>query len=214
MYAMKKLCLLICCLCALQLLDAQPLKLGAKVGIGSRTVKAGELFIRNSNDLDSLKLSFSSSKPSIQMGLFARVSLLGIYVQPELLLTFTNATYEEQNVLDASMQTFRKENLVYMDVPVMVGMKFAFLRVQGGPVFSTLLNNKSELRDLDGLERSFKKSALAGQIGVGLDIWKLTFDLRYEFRLSKKKDQFSFLGRGYALSTRKSQALMSVGYVF
>ncbi|RMG28633.1 MAG: hypothetical protein D6730_05230 [Bacteroidetes bacterium] len=196
-------------------LQAQPLKMGAKVGIGSRTVSPGDLFLSNADALDSLKVSFSSSKPSFQAGLFARLTLLGIYIQPEILLTFTNATYEKSDVYNNNgQQVSLDEKLVYMDIPLTAGLKVAFLRVQGGPVFTTLLGKKSELTEIDGLERNFKEAAIAGQLGLGLDIGDLILDLKYEFPLSRNRDHFNFLGESYGLSTRKSQLIASVGYVF
>ena len=210
---MKKLLVFTFCLFNIYFINAQALKLGAKVGLGSSSVKAEDLLIRNGNDLNDLKLNFQSSSPAVQGGLFARVSLLGIYVQPELLLTFANASYLAEDAGGTS-QGIYNERLVYLDMPVTAGFKLAFLRVYGGPVFTSLIGSQSDLSDIDGVSRNSKQSTVAGQIGTGLDIGKITLDLKYEFNLSGKRDQVSFFGNDYNLSKRRSQAIASIGYVF
>lgn len=194
--------------------SAQMLKVGAKAGLGSRTVTPKDLFIRNSQDLDSLSLRFQSSRPSVQAGVFARLSLLGVYVQPELLLTFANSTYEAGELDDADQTSSLRERLVYLDIPVTAGMAFGPLRLQGGPVFTRVLGRNTELTNLNGVERNFKTSSVAGQLGLGVDIWKLTFDVKYEFPLRRNRDSLTLFGREYGLSTRRAQVLWSVGYVF
>lgn len=210
---MKKLLILAMCFLSLHVVNAQKLKLGAKVGMGSSSVKAQDLFVTSGNDVEDLKLNFQSSKPAYQAGVFARMSLLGLYIQPEALLTFASASYAEAYTGNSS-QTIHNERLVYLDVPVTAGLKLAFLRVYGGPVFSTLISSSSDLSDIEGLNRNFNESSLLGQIGTGLDLGKLTLDVKYEFNIGGDRDQVNFLGNSYDLSKRKSQAIVSLGYVF
>ncbi|RYG02462.1 MAG: PorT family protein, partial [Chitinophagaceae bacterium] len=81
-----------------------------------------------------------------------------------------------------------------LDVPVLVGTKIGAagigLRLNTGPVVSFILNEEQSFGDAASnvFSGSFKDQAFAWQFGTGLDVGKLSVDLRYEMGLSKLND--------------------------
>lgn len=208
---MKKIIVLAMALCALQISYGQ-IKFGPRVSVGSNTVKPNDLLVTNRAAVDSLKFAFNSSRPNIQVGGFLRAGLGSIYVQPEVLFTFTSVSYDENNLLSSLTNNDLKENLTYLDIPVNVGVKLGPAHVQAGPVFGILLSSNSDLQSLDGITREFKNSSVLGQVAAGLDLGRFIFDLKYEFALGSKTDSINLLGNDFDLSHRDSQIVLSVGY--
>jgi hypothetical protein len=140
-----------------------------------------------------------------QFGVFARVKVLTFYIQPELLFTNSGATVNEigGGQIDLSYNK--------IDVPVMIGMKLGPIRVQAGPSFSFL--SSAEATDASGavedLKDNYNSSTVGYQAGVGIDISKFIFDLKYEESLSNFADT---VPGGFDTDQRASQWVIGVGF--
>ncbi len=114
------------------------------------------------------------------IGAFARLSLLSFYIQPEIILTNTSIQHNKKNEVSTS-------RLTRLDMPTMIGCSFfRTVRAQAGPIFSLWSDaekgsNKIKSRD--------KNSIVGWQAGLGIDIWKLVIDLRYERHGSRWRDR-------------------------
>lgn len=178
--------------------QAQFLTGGVKAGVGSSSVAVRDVV---NNPAEYAK---KESVTSFHAGAFARVNILGLFIQPEAIFTQTGGRLEsDPNATIASRIADVKFNR--LDVPVMAGISIANLvRIQAGPVASTLLSARQDGQNI----KSFMENSDWGyQAGIGLDIQRLTVDLRYE-RIS----------RNYANPTDQSnydlaneQLLLSVG---
>ena len=156
------------------------------------------------------------------MGVFARVSLLGIYIQPEVL--FSNAKSEIQftNVMDENAElvdVVGEVKLNKLDVPVMFGKRFLkIFRVNAGPVFTLLLSQDVDQAGITDtytdIETNYKNSTVGAQIGAGLDISILTIDVRYEMGLQSMSDGITIGDTEFAADQRLNQFLVSVGIKF
>ncbi len=140
-----------------------------------------------------------------QVGVFLRFKLLGLYVQPELLITNTQSVLEVAGTGTVDFE-FGK-----FDVPVMVGYKLGPLRLQVGPTFSFL--SKAESTDPGAVAQDIKdnyKSATVGyQAGIGVDILKFVVDLKYEGNLSAFADA---LPAGINSDQRQNSIVFAVGF--
>lgn len=133
-----------------------------------------------------------------QLGAIARVNLPIIYIQPELLFSNSNAKYQWQN---------QQHTLNYkkIDAPIMVGLKLLWLlRVQFGPVFSLLISAKDN--DLD-VTSNYSKLSTGYQLGLGLDIFNILIDLKYEIGLSNFGNKLNTISAEH----RESLLIFSVG---
>ncbi len=136
-------------------------------------------FSKFSTDYDAMK---ASMKPGFDLGLFARFGNK-LYLQPELTYSFQSSKIEgiSDEVDDFNVKTST------FDVPVLVGYKLLDLgagniRAFAGPNFSFVLgDNFDELGDA----ASFN---VGGQAGLGIDLLKLTIDVRYGYIFTNMAD--------------------------
>ncbi len=126
----------------------------------------------------------SDNRTGYLAGFWARIGAAGINLQPEVyyaskVATITNPASEQNQVIINSI-----------DVPVLVGLKFGALGVGGrvatGPMASFILDNNQSFSSAASSigSLSFKNQAYAWQFGAGLDLMKLSVDLRYELGLT------------------------------
>lgn len=140
-------------------------KIGAKAGMNFTSLKSGD------------KILSSDTKAGYLAGLWGRVGIAGIHIQPEAYFTGKNTSIKTEGGDSKSI------DLKAIDVPILLGTKVGLgpvgVRIQAGPLFSFMTNDiKAE-----GVDFKDKNSAIVG--GLGADISKLSVDLRYEHGLSK-----------------------------
>lgn len=148
-----------------------------------------------------------------QVGLVSRVNLPMFHIQPEIL--FNMHRYDlEANAGGSVSKAEIKVNTV--DVPVMLGLRLLMLRFQAGPVFNLMTETKvknnrgaSHYVDIDRPTVSFAA-------GVGVDIWKLNFDARYNgnFRKVRQDIQVGRDGDNYNYRSKFNNWTFSLGYMF
>lgn len=198
---------------------AQFFTVGPRVGVSSSQVTLSEA-INQGNNIDNYLIENGARSVGYHGGLFARVSLLGFYVQPELLFSSTGG---ELDLTNTDTQAKDIIDLTYnrLDVPIMVGKTFAsIVRVNVGPSFMVPLGSSVTVADGAGLaqttqeelesdfQNAYENATVGFQAGVGLDIWKIVLDLKYEGSLGKYADNIG----GFNTDQRANQWLVSVGF--
>jgi len=181
--------------------------IGPKVGISSSKVDLDPLAV------DGAQLLSGDAVVGFHAGAFARITLGSLYVQPEALFTQSGGgtTLDGEITLDNKvLKDISELNYNKLDVPVMVGTKLAkILRLQAGPTVSILLNAdaKTDLGDID-IKSGYEDATVGYQAGIGVDIWNLVLDLKYEGNLSTFGDQVL----GIQTDQRNNQWIFSVGF--
>ncbi|MCE7064030.1 porin family protein [Dyadobacter sp. CY326] len=109
------------------------------------------------------------------------------YIQPEILLSQKGGKFNvyEDGVLNDGKVDVRFSNF---DVPVLFGVRIArFVRINVGPMASLRLNKNGKISDSfdditgENSKAEFKNRLAFGyQAGVGLDLGRLSLDVRYE----------------------------------
>ena len=216
---MKKLILTIALLGFTLNSTAQDFSWGPKLSVTSPSFKLKD--VQNiGNGSDAIQL-LEDTDPVLgyQLGVFARVSLLGIYVQPEVL--FSNAKSEiSYSDLDNNGETIVGEvKLNKIDIPVMFGKRFLkVFRINAGPVFTLLLNDNISLEGAEAsikdIETNYKNATVGAQIGAGLDLSILTLDFRYEMGLQSISNGITIGETKFNPDQRLNQFLFSVGIKF
>jgi hypothetical protein len=199
--------ILLFCLFSTLLLPAkaQFFQLGIRGGLSSYNVRYQDFTNLNNVSIES------NSDLGLHLGFYSRVQVLGFYVQPEILYTSTGS----QIITTAnSVQTISDLRFQRLDVPVLVGKKFlGILRGNAGPVFSSLLRaDLTESNIKTNISNAYRNNTVGFQVGVGLDIWKLVVDLKYEGSLGKFGESITTGGQSFTTDARPSQWLLSVGY--
>ena len=109
--------------------QAQGISFGPRIGVSQTTMRVKSTI--NNFNYDKGKGSYG-----FHVGAFLRLSLLGVYVQPELLFTSATAQIQVTNATN-TVNEIQKYNFSRIDIPVMIGYRFVkILRVNVGPVAS------------------------------------------------------------------------------
>ena len=182
---MKKVLLFILLFVAAEFTFGQ-LTIGIKVGYDAAKL---------STNIDSITSNFKSG---FQIGAFARVGKR-FFLQPEIY-------YTTQGGVFTSNTSNWKQNIKIgsLDVPVLLGFKllkqgdFINVRIMAGPLASFVVNKSIE--ESGGIDGPIEDADLnsvnwAIQAGAGLDVWKLTLDVRYQIGLNqmlKSVENYSF----------------------
>ena len=202
--------------------NAQFLKFGFKAGVTSSNIKFDKTTldqVTTSSGAKDFLIKQGDAKMGYQFGLFARIKALGIFVQPELLFSHSSSEVIladlTANKLYTETQKFNK-----VDIPVIVGWKLGPARLGLGPVASFNLSQTDGLKDKlnelanETTKNNFSKATFGYQVGVGLDILKLSLDVRYEGNLSKLGSGIKLGDKDYSFDQRNPQWIFSVGIAF
>ncbi len=190
----KTLIVLLCFLMTTPLTHASFFSMGPRVGVSTFRVNVNAA--PGNTALAGLQLK---DRWGYHLGAFTRFDLLLCYVQPEILFTGSGAKFKNNNkVIELSYAK--------LDIPIMLGLSFfKVLRVQLGPVFSGLLRAREGEKDV---KEHYSSITTGWQAGLGVDIWKVGIDLKYEGSLSKFGDKIAGIStdHGYA------QWILSIGF--
>jgi hypothetical protein len=211
---MKKF-LVILMVVALSLPAYSQFKFGIKAGASTTGLTMDTIKTVTSSNTSYTIDALEEAKYGFHGGIFFRLTLLGIYVQPELLFATRTNEYTVTNV-QTSAATIVKQNFNKLDIPVMVGFKLGPVRLNAGPAASLLINSPKELITDTDYESVYSKMTIGYQAGVGLDLLKtLTIDLRYEGSLKKYQNQIeNVAGTTFNLDDRPNAFLLSLGLMF
>ncbi len=211
---MKKLMLLSICILSIQMANAQ-FKFGVRGGLSTMDISAKELIVKNKNDINQLGISVSDANYGVHLGFFAQARIGKFFIQPEALFNSNSVEYRLNDFSDANViTTLKKESYQTLDLPIMMGAKFGPLRLQAGPVGHVFINSRSELFDVDGYSQKFDDMTWGYQAGIGLDLWKVIIDLKYEGSFTDFGDHMVFHGKQYSFDSAPGRFIASVGIAF
>ncbi|WP_345161591.1 porin family protein [Nibribacter koreensis] len=145
--------------------------LGLKAGISSSSVD-----IKNASS-NTAQFKDEDNITGFHAGAFARVQLGGFFVQPEGVFSASGGKVEIQEAVSGDKKV-EEMGFSHLDVPVLVGYNFLKVaRLYAGPVASILVS--SDFGD-EKIDQYFDSADWGYQVGAGLDISRLTLDVRYE----------------------------------
>jgi len=182
--------------------------LGVKAGLNISNFKSSEVLTQ-----DYRINPTATGSLGYHAGGFMRVSLFGIFIQPELIFTSISSEYVVEEIATATEQ-LAKQKVGRVDVPVILGAKLGNMRIGVGPVGSVNVSGTSDLKDFSGYEEKIKSATLGYQLGAGFDIWRFALDFRYESNLTKLGDYIDTGQVQEKFDTRVKQIIFSLGFRF
>ncbi len=188
---------------------------GLKAGVSTTSLSMPTIKTISSGTTSFTVDALTSAKYGFNGGVFVRVTLFGLYIQPEVLFSTRTNEYTVTNV-QTTVATIEKQNFNKLDIPVMIGFKLGPLRLNAGPSGSLLINSPKAILSDPDFKNNYSKMTIGYQAGLGFDLFnRLTFDIRYEGSLKKYQNQIQNLaGTKVNLDDRPNAFLFSVGLMF
>jgi len=199
---------------------SQFLSFGIKAGTELNTTPEYKLLARSpiptGPTIPNLTIHADNTSLGFHGGIFTRVKIFNLYVQPEVLFASTSYNYglghkRNQGGRPVS-QRFNK-----LSVPLLVGLKLGPLRVNAGPAANVLIGTPKALdEDIPNFKNMYKNAVWGYQAGVGIDILKkITLDARYAGSLGERYgDTVTIWGENFKLDHGQKSFLLSVGLMF
>jgi hypothetical protein len=189
------------------------IEFGLKAGISSMDVTSKSLTFSNASTI--YKLNLKDANYGHHLGLYGQVKLLGVFVQPAVLFNSNQVSYALEEYSELGIfDKILNERYYNVDLPVMMGMKVAFMRFYAGPVAHLRLGSSSDLVDIKGYDEKFNNATYGFQAGLGVNILKLRFDLSYEGNFSKFGNHIRIGDQQLAFDNGPSRVLGTISYKF
>lgn len=161
---------------------SSPVNFGIHAGLVSTEMSYKDASVNNIRE---------ESKNGMMIGAFLRINMNKWYLQPELNYVTRKGQFKQEILGTTFTSDVKTKSL---DVPVLLGYKIvklpAFkLRAFAGPVASFQIDDsfKTTLGEVD---EDFKGAVWNAKVGAGVDVWKLTLDVDYEFGLTDVSSEF------------------------
>ncbi|MDT3401679.1 porin family protein [Mucilaginibacter terrae] len=178
----KHLYLIICALGIIASASAQTVPLLPNVNIG---IKAGV----NLSNFSTEKTLSSDNRAGFLAGAWARIGMGGLHFQPELYYNSKEVRVEDSQTKSVNTAKFRS-----IDLPLLVGKKFGMFgvgaRINTGPLVSFAVSHDQSVGDAfsNASRLRVKDQNYAWVFGAGLDVYKVSLDLRYEAGINKLRN--------------------------
>lgn len=197
---------------------AQVVSFGVKAGVNINTASLDRFS-------DGWRLSTDNNPAGYHFGIMSRIKipLTGFHIQPEVLLNSNTTRFVYRNLISSALNTDTRLSVrrTDLEIPILAGFKFYLFRFNLGPVFKFNISDKKTkwtANQRGGMAIS-KNEYTGYQVGMGLDLLSLTFDVRYSGNFNRKNltvyngdDLFDGIYPKYKL--REGQVMFSVGYMF
>lgn len=207
---MKKQILLLLLVITPALLHAQQTKFGLKGGMYFSSLNEDIVEELNGLTLTALHDRYTG----FHLGVVGSFVFPGFFIQPEVLWVTTGRDMVIEHagiVQDANYYTQRFQ---HMSVPVLFGMKVGPVKIGAGPVLSVLLSQRNDSIYPLNIRHRLNNATLGYQIGAGLQVGALLFDLRYEGNLSRYGDGISVGDVPLDFDMRPRQIIFGIGLLF
>ena len=202
---MKKIILISSLMILFTQAKSQELSFGARAGISRSSVVQHFADFSNTDAINGFTGGF-----------YLKAKILGFFVMPEIMYNQRGGDIHDIG----TGQNIGNNTIHYIDVPLLVGKQFfSLLRVNGGPVLQYALAG-NQVSNSSYYNNSTINSFVVGlQAGVGVDVLKFSFDVRYDTNISESGTVNMIAKAGtnlpdYNYSNRASMWLFTVGYRF
>jgi hypothetical protein len=189
-------------------------KFGLKAGLSTTNLKMEDLKTLTSGQTQYVVDALKGANYGFHGGAFVRFSMMGFYIQPELIFASRTDEYEVTELDNPAV--IIKQQFNQLDLPIMLGVRLGPVRLNAGPSARLLINSPKDLIDDPDFKAMYNSLTFGYQAGLGVDIIKrITLDLRYEGSLQKYQTQIqNVAGDKFNLDDRPNAFLLSVGIMF
>lgn len=147
-------------------------------------------------------------------GAFLQIKAGNFFIQPEAIYSFHISKYELTNHPATSTPAQIKESIQQMDFLMLTGFTASVLRIGVGPVLHMDLKSQPGFSDVLDFSESIEKFRWGLQAGIGLDLWKVHIDVRYETNFDNLGSHFRYKGEQVDFGIKENRILASLGFSF
>jgi hypothetical protein len=192
------------------------IKFGIMAGVSTPDLKLTDLKTLTSGNTTYTVDALKKANYGFHAGVFVRFSMMGVYLQPELLFTSRTNEYQVTDLSNPLNAITTKQQFNRLDLPIMLGVRLGPLRINAGPSARLLINSPKDLITDPDFKSMYNNLTFGYQAGLGVDFLKrITVDLRYEGSLTRYQTRIDQAGgTSIKLDDRPNAFLLSVGLVF
>jgi hypothetical protein len=186
---------------------------GIKAGISS--YQLGEKPLSEWIGNTKFTTHFTTADYGHHFGLYSRLRIAAVYIEPALLFQSGSFSHTFEEYSEAGVITVVKnERYNQVNVPLLIGIKAGFFRLQTGPVMNFMISKTSDLWNFEEYSEKVRTFTYGIQAGMGIDIWRFRFDVMYENNLRNLGNEITIGGNNYSLNPNPSRFIFTLGYKF
>ena len=193
-------------------------QLEAGIKIGTSTIQYAnpdfETIILDSENLNEYALSVDDIRFGYHVGLYSRLKVWKIILQPEVVLNSNTISYKVEDLTFSNADKFYKEQYTSLDIPVVLGLKFNWFNIQGGVSGHIPIYNVSELTNIDGYAINPKNFTYSYLAGLGFDFWRFRLDFRYELSTDFFGEHIRYNGQSFHFPNKNNRIIAGLAYKF
>lgn len=174
-----------------------PIDFGVKAGVNT-----GNFDLNKKTDMELA----NDARVGYHAGVFARIDLLGLHVQPELLYNWNGYDIKPG---DGGKSKVKVQTL---EVPVLAGIQLLFLRLNAGPVFNVMSKATTSKGVVDDMQMA--KPTVSFAAGLGIDLMQFSIDMRYCGQFRKTDSTITIANEPIDVKNNFRGWQFSLGYKF
>lgn len=181
-------------------------QVGIKLGVHSFDLSSPKDIILPNEDV----ISFSDSKLGFQAGVYGRLDLSAIFIEPRIMLHSTKVEYSFNSSNGSLTNALRSESFTNLDIPIMVGTEILFFDVYLGPVAHFNLGSTSDLFDIAGYKTNFDTADFGWRGGLHFGLGQVGLDLEYEGNLFEFGKHINVDNESYTFENNPSRLILNL----
>lgn len=190
---------------------SQLFKFGIKAGGQTTTVPTYDFSTGSTNySITALE----NAQWGFHGGVFARIKLGPIYLQPEVVFMTSSFDYSVDD--GVNMDVLKSQTFNRLAIPLLIGFKLGPVRINAGPAASVQIGTPEALIDDPDFENMYETALWGYQAGIGIDLFKkLTLDARVAGGLGDMLgDQVTIGSQTFNLDYSQTTIMFSLGWMF
>lgn len=182
-------------------------QIGLKLGVHSFDISSPKDIIVN----DNTTISYDKANLGFQGGIYGRINLGGMFLEPGLMFNSTEVSYTLDGENGGLISNVRNESFTNLDIPVLIGFNLLFLDLFAGPVAHIHLDSTSDLFDLSEYGQNFNSAEYGFRAGMGIEVGNVNVSLEYEGNFSNFGDHITIAGQEFDFGEKPSRLLINLG---
>ncbi|HZV71526.1 MAG TPA: hypothetical protein VFG10_18365 [Saprospiraceae bacterium] len=188
---------------------------GIKFGLSTPDISPKDFIVTDDHGVQYFHLFVENARYGVHAGAFIQMQIGGFFIQPEILFNSSSIDYHLDSLVNSDTG-FRiiRDSYKNIDFPIIMGLKVGVVRLGAGPVGHIFIANNGGFGGYDSFEPFFDDLTWGYQAGIGLDLWKLHIDARYEGNFSDLGEHITFFGKQFDFDTKNNRLVASIGFSF